>query len=50
MVRRSAICTRAPYRIGALDAAFGYFRTHPDVWFAAGSEIVQHYRQVVSEG
>ena len=38
-----------PYRIGAVDAAFGYFRTHPGVWFATGSEIVQHYRQVVPE-
>jgi len=38
-----------PYRIGAVDAALAHFRAQEGVWFATGSEIVEHYRRMVPE-
>lgn len=47
--RVMAICLHpfiigVPHRIGALDHAFEYIRSHHDVWYATGTEIVEHYR------
>ena len=33
-----------PHRIGALDAALAYVRSHEDVWFATGREIADSFR------
>lgn len=35
-----------PHRIGALDEALAYVRSHPDVWLTTGSEIASAFRQV----
>lgn len=35
-----------PHRIGALDGALAYVRSHGDVWLATGSEIADAFRQV----
>jgi allantoinase len=32
-----------PHRIGALDRALHYIRSHDRVWFATGEEIIRHY-------
>ncbi len=32
-----------PHRIGALDRALAHIRSHDDVWFATGEEIVDHF-------
>jgi peptidoglycan/xylan/chitin deacetylase (PgdA/CDA1 family) len=32
-----------PHRIGALDRALQYIRSHDRVWFATGEEIIRHY-------
>ena len=32
-----------PHRIGALDRALAHIRSHGDVWFATGEEIVDHF-------
>jgi allantoinase len=32
-----------PHRIGALDSALAYIRSHDAVWFATGDEIATHY-------
>ena len=34
-----------PHRIGGLDAALAYIRSHDRVWFATGEEIVRHWLQ-----
>jgi peptidoglycan/xylan/chitin deacetylase (PgdA/CDA1 family) len=34
-----------PHRIDALDHALQYIRSHEDVWFATGAQIVDCYRQ-----
>jgi hypothetical protein len=34
-----------PHRIGGLDAALQYIRSHDQVWFATGEEIVRHWLQ-----
>ena len=31
-----------PHRIGALDRALQYIRSHDRVWFATGEEIIRH--------
>ena len=46
--RVMAICLHpfiigVPHRIGALDRALQYIRSHDDVWYATGGEIVEHY-------
>jgi peptidoglycan/xylan/chitin deacetylase (PgdA/CDA1 family) len=46
--RVMAICLHpfvigVPHRIGALDSALEYIRGHDGVWFATGSEIIDHY-------
>jgi allantoinase len=46
--RVMAICLHpfmigVPHRIGALDRALKYIRSHDRVWFATGEEIVRHY-------
>jgi len=48
--RVMAICLHpyligVPHRIGGLDAALGYIRSHDGVWFATGEEIVRHWLQ-----
>jgi len=35
-----------PYRIAAVDEAFAYIKKHPEVWFATGSEIIDHYASI----
>jgi allantoinase len=47
--RVMAICLHpfiigVPHRIGALDRALEYIRSHDDVWCATGEEIVSHWR------
>jgi allantoinase len=47
--RVMAIClhpfvTGVPHRIGAIDSALQYIRSHEGAWFATGSEIVSAYR------
>jgi peptidoglycan/xylan/chitin deacetylase (PgdA/CDA1 family) len=47
--RVMAICLHpfiigVPHRIRGLGAALQYLRSHDDVWFTTGSEIVDHYR------
>jgi allantoinase len=34
-----------PHRIAGLDAALQYIRSHDQVWFATGEEIMQHWLQ-----
>jgi peptidoglycan/xylan/chitin deacetylase (PgdA/CDA1 family) len=34
-----------PHRIEALEQALSYIAQHEGVWWATGSQIVQHYRQ-----
>jgi peptidoglycan/xylan/chitin deacetylase (PgdA/CDA1 family) len=34
-----------PHRIEALEQALNYIAQHEGVWWATGSQIVQHYRQ-----
>jgi len=46
--RVMAICLHpfmigVPHRIGALDRALKYIRSHDRVWFATGEEIIRHY-------
>jgi len=46
--RVMAICLHpfiigVPHRIGALDRALEYIRSHHEVWYATGTEIVEHY-------
>lgn len=46
--RVMAICLHpyvigVPHRIGTLDSALTYIRSHAGVWFATGEEIVRHY-------
>jgi allantoinase len=48
--RVMAICLHpyligVPHRIGGLDAALQYIRSHDQVWFATGEEIVRHWLQ-----
>lgn len=48
--RVMAICLHpyligVPHRIGALDRALAYMRSHDGVWFATGEEIVRHWLQ-----
>lgn len=48
--RVMAICLHpfmigVPHRIGSLDRALQYIRSHDGVWFATGEEIVRHYLQ-----
>jgi allantoinase len=38
-----------PHRMGALDSALGYIRSHDAVWFATGEEIATHYARTVGE-
>lgn len=38
--------TGYPHRIGALDGALAYVRSHPDVWLATGGEIAAAFRDV----
>lgn len=37
-----------PYRIGSLDRALAYMRSHDRVWFATGREIVDSFRRATS--
>ena len=46
--RVMAICLHpfiigVPHRIGALDSALKYIRSHDRVWYATGGEIIKHY-------
>jgi peptidoglycan/xylan/chitin deacetylase (PgdA/CDA1 family) len=48
--RVMAICLHpyligVPHRIGGLDSALAYIRSHDGVWFATGGEIVRHWLQ-----
>jgi len=48
--RVMAICLHpfiigVPHRIGALDRALKYIKSHSDVWYATGEEIVNHWEQ-----
>jgi allantoinase len=48
--RVMAICLHpyligVPHRIGGLDSALQYVRSHDQVWFATGEEIVRHWLQ-----
>jgi peptidoglycan/xylan/chitin deacetylase (PgdA/CDA1 family) len=48
--RVMAICLHpyligVPHRIGGLDRALRYLRSHAGVWFATGEEIVRHWLQ-----
>lgn len=51
--RVMAICLHpfiigVPHRIGALDRALKYIRSHDKVWFATGEEIIAHYLKEVA--
>ena len=51
--RVMAICLHpfiigVPHRIGALDRALRYIRSHDHVWYATGAEIVRHYLESTS--
>jgi allantoinase len=48
--RVMAICLHpyligVPHRIGGLDRALAYIRSHDGVWYATGEEIVRHWLQ-----